>query len=381
MTNFEVTEPLTYRKDVRHSYFRDLVFAEREPSAAARLQRHAAEMADVSVARQQRALNALAGGGIEYRLSPDTTQGNGGYFTVPLWINDMFATAPRPHRLLAALIKAQFPLPNGVASVNLPILTKGTIVTPAVDDTPTASQAITDSPGSSVVETLIGEATVGVQLLEQSPAGAHMDWAIFTDMAAAYDAQVENQLFNGLGAAYHQILGVLNIANTVGVPYTSGSPTGSGLFALLGQALARVGNNRNLPPECWMMRSARWGWLASAEDTNGLPFGLPTFFLGDDDQSPDPFGGLIGLPIFANDTLPATQGTGANQDVVVALRPSDLILLEGSPVTNVYRDVLSGTLDVRLQMHNKVAAITNRYPSGISPITGTGMAVQTGFNN
>lgn len=380
MTTIEVLwEPLTYRQDVRHSYFRDLALQANDLGAVDRLRRHGEEMAHLTQRRTQQSLQRMQDADLEYRVNPDTTAGTGGYLTVPLWINQMFATAPRPGRVLAALIKAAFELPAGVSSVNVPIITKGTVVAPAVDDGAVASQDITDAPGSSTVATLAGQADMPMQMLEQSPAGAHLDWVIFTDLAAGYDADLETQLLNGLGAASRQLLGALNVLNTVGVTYTDATPTGSLLYPSLGKAMARVGNNRSLPPECFLMRTARWGWIATSESTAGLPFNLPSFYMGDNDTTPDPLAGVGGLPVFADDALPATLGAGGNQDVIVALRPDDLILLEGIPETVVQQEVLSGTLGARFQMHNRVAAITNRYPSGISPITGTGMVVQPGF--
>jgi HK97 family phage major capsid protein len=382
MTSVEVvSEPLTYERHGPHSYFQDMYRAQEDPRAFDRLSRHSAEMRVVGEKREARARQALDAGDLEYRVSPDTTQGTGGYLTVPLWLDQLFATAPRPGRILAALIEAAFDLPDGVSSINVPILTAGTAVQPVLDDSAAPSADVTDAAGSSTVVTLTGQSDWPIQALEQSPAGAALDWVIFTDMAAAYDAQLETQLLTGLGAAAKQLVGVLNVAGTVGVTYTNASPTGALLYPYLGQATARVGNNRNLPPEAFLMRTARWAWLATSEDTQGLPFFLPTFFLGDDEDTPDALGGVVGIPVFCDDALPANLGAGGNQDVIVALRPSDMVIFEGTPQTTVMREVLSGSLGVRFQMHNRVAAITNRYPSGISPITGTGLVVQSGFSS
>ena len=64
---------------------------------------------------------------------------------------------------------------------------------------------------------------------------------------------------------------------------------------------------------------------------------------------------------------------------MICLRPSDLVLLEGQPQTNVFREALSGTLGVRIQMHIRYAAVTSRYPTGISVVGGNGFAVQSGY--
>src|SRR5581483_7088841 len=228
---------------------------------------------------------------------------------------------------------------------------------------------------------LAGQVDVALQLLEQSPAGAHTDWAIFQDLTEATDAELETQLVVGLDGATSnpgtaQLLGVTNVANIISVAYTAGSPTGSGMWTPLSKVPAQIGDARSRPPECWLMRTARWAWLQGAEDgTSNRPFGLSTrFFLGSDDDTPDPVSGLMGWPVFLDDAIPATLGAGANQDVIICLRPRDMILLEGTPQSGVFREPLSGSLGARVQMHTNVAAITGRRPAGIGVLQGTGMA-------
>ena len=192
------SEPLTYREgDPEVSYYRDLLLSDRVPGAADRLQRHREEMDVVRSERETRAWRSLHSGDLEYRLEPNRTQGYGGYFTVPLWLNQAFATANRAGRTLADLISPKFDLPQGVSSVNLPIIITGTAVQPALDTAPVVDQDITDAPGSSTVATLSGDADVSLQLLEQSPGGAHLDWALFQDLSEAYDEDLETQLLNG----------------------------------------------------------------------------------------------------------------------------------------------------------------------------------------
>lgn len=381
------SEPLTYHRNAPVSYFADLIASSlhQDRGAAQRLERHDQESRIIAKERQERAWRGLRAGQFEYRIEPNTADGEGGYFTVPAWLNELFATAKRPGRVLAGLIPGRFPLPNGISSVNVPIFTQGTLVKTRPDNTAVADQDITDSAGTSFVATLDGEADVALQLLEQSPAGAALDWVVFKDLAEAYDFELESQLIAGLGTA-QRILGVTNVASTVGVTYTSASPTGTTMFPYIGQAVARVGNNRDLQPEVILMRTARWAWIGSQEDTAGLPFSIASpFFMGSDPLTPDPVGGMLGLPAFLDDAIPSTIGgtasTAGTQDEIIVLRPSDLLLFEGMPQTAVMRDPLSGSLGVRLQLHNRAAAITNRYPSGISPVTGTGMVVQSGYNN
>lgn len=391
----EASTELVYSPLGTDSYYRDLLAKEtgriESPGFYERLTRHAEQMGRIHQAREARAWDRLTASGLEYRVTPDRTDGFGGYFAPPAWLNQLFATANRPGRVLAGLMP-RFPLPTGVSTINVPVIGTGTVVQPAPDDAGVVDQDITDSAAESAVVPLAGQADVSLQLLEQSPAGAHLDWAIFTDLSEGYDFDLESQLIVGsdgsaTSVASAQLPGVLTIANIISVVYTSGSPTGSGMWTPLSKVGAQVGDARARPPQCWLMRTARWFWLQGAEDTATRPFGLSTrFYLGSDDETPDPIGGLMALPVFLDDAIPATLGGtsgltvgGGTQDVIIGLRPHDQILLEGEPQTLIAREPLSGSLGVRLQMHCNAAAITGRRPAGIGVLQGTGMAVQSGY--
>lgn len=388
---------LTYRQDGDHSWFRDRILTatgrDAGPGAAERMRRHDQEMRGILGDRGSAAYKTIRAAGFEYRVEPNTNTGTGGNFAPPLWVNEMFATAKRQMRVLADLIPATFPMPPGVSSINLPIINNGTVVQPVQDGGPVPAQDVTDQAGSSTVVTLSGQVDIALQLLEQSPVRAAVDWAFMLDLSEAYDAQLEQQLLYGAGTAYNQILGVANAA-TAYVTYNDASPTGSEMWPFFGQAVAQLGDNRDLPPEVWLMRTARWGWLNSSEDTATRPFGLPSpFFLGNTDSTPDPVGGLLGFPVFLDDAIPAAMVwgspsstvdpvyTGGTQDMLIALRPSDLILFEGNPqisVGNVYTEPGSGSLTVKIGMHD-YAAMISRYSAGVVPVGGTGFTVQSGY--
>lgn len=371
------SEPLTYARHAAVSYFQDLARKDSDAASQARLARHAAEMR-VELAERDKRL--VLHPDAEYRTNPNRTDGTGGYFSPPLWLIDQYATAPRPRRAIGDLAP-RFALPPGTSQVNVPVVTTGNATGPTNDDAPAFSRDMVDSSTSSTVVTISGQADVALQLLEQSPANAALDWAVFKDLTESYDHQLENLLTAGNGSAA-QFTGVTQVANINTVAYTTGSPTLAGLYPLLGQAVARVGNTRLLPPECWLMRSSRWAWIASALDDQHRPIVPPDTSDAPEPPAggPRPIGALLGRwPVYLSDSISATQGAGANQDQIICLRPSDLLLFESEPRDAVMYDVLSGTLQARIQLHGYAAAITGRYPSGISVISGTGMAVQANF--
>lgn len=357
-TDVRVTaEPLTYREDTEFSFFQDMIDSERGSyDASDRLARHGREM--------------------EERAHPDRTQGTGGYFAPPLWLNDRFASVPRPGRVLADLIP-NLPLPPGVQSVNIPALTAGMGTVTIADDASLTDTDITDTSVSSPVVTITGQDDVSQQLLDQSPRGAHLDWVLFKDLDESYNATLETQLINGSGAS-GQLLGLLNItssnspANINTITYTDATPTATEMFTFFGQAVAAIGINRKQPPETWLMTTARQAWIASSEDSQQRPLMVAGA------AAPGEFQ-LVQYPVKLDDAIPRTLGTGTNQDAVLLCKPSDMILLEGEPRTNVFVEPGSGNLMARIQMHRYVAAILNRYPTGIAAIEGTGLIPASGF--
>lgn len=391
-TDDSVSSELEYTPTSEHSYYRDMLAIHghgESRGAQGRLDHHGEQMTRIAADRAERARRALTA--FEFRVEPNRTDGQGGYFSPPIWLNQLFATANRPRRVLADLMP-KFPLPAGVSQVNLPLLTTGSLVQPNVDLAAVADQDVVDSAGSSPAAPFEGQADVALQLLEQSPPGAHLDWAIFRDLSESYDAQLETALLFGAGGTGQQaaLTGVMILTGTNQVAYT-GATTGAAMYPYFGRAIAQIGDNRDLPPECFLMRTARWAWIKTSEDTATMPFDLTTkFYLGSTDDTPDPIGGIANFPVFLDDAIPAnvtattnqnvtTYATGGTQDVIICLRPSDGILLEGEPQTIVAREPLSGGLGVRIGMHAYAAAITGRHPAGVSVLCGTGMAVQTGF--
>lgn len=270
---------LTYTPEAPHSWAADFVLTELKrdapPGARERLERHAREM-DVELRkRESKATQTLRAAGFEFRVEPNTTQGQGGYFSPPLWLIQYFATANRPGRVLAGLIPGSFPLPMGIGSISLPIISTGSVVQQDPGPGAVVDEDIADSSGTSSIVVLAGQADCAVQLLEQSPPSAAADWAFFLDMAEAYDLQVEQQLIFGSGTNGN-IAGCVNASNIQTVTYTAGSPTGSGIWPNIGKLFASVGDARLLAPEVWLMRTARLAWLLAAEDSQNRPFGLPS---------------------------------------------------------------------------------------------------------
>jgi hypothetical protein len=387
-----VREPLVYErhdghkpKGERHSYFADRAMAEinGDERAMQRLQRHAAQM-DVELPRLQR---KQAPPDVEMRVNPNRVDGQGGYFAPPLWANEYFATAPRPKRVLAHMIP-NFDLPPGVAEVKLPRIISGNRADDKVDGVPNAGKDFTDGVVEAPAMTVAGQSDVSLQDLEQSPHSAALDFVLLKDLLESYDFHVEENLFVGESVGKQEFVGMLDLSTGAGgvskVEYTSGSPTAVAMYLALGKVTAQLGDARKIQPQVVLMRTARWSWIGSGEDKEELPLAVPAHtpppaipYLFDDNV-PTPVSAYLGWPIYLSDAIPAKLGAGENQDAIVACRPSDSMLFESPKRTSVKKEVLSGTLQARIELHAYAAALF-RYPTGIATLTGTGLIVQEGY--
>jgi hypothetical protein len=373
-----IREPLTYEARVERtrrggirirsvgeprSYFQDVVALERSGDRAARerLERHGRE-----VEGEMRARRVAESPEVRYEL--ETRAPTASFAAPPLWLIDYFATADRAERVLADLAPNFF-LPQGVFSVNLPGETQASSVGEQQLGTSVPSTDATDQAISSAVATLAGQWDVPLQMLEQSPPSAAFDWVAFTQLQADYDAQLEYQLINGNSPG---IVGLLNnplvpAANVI----TTTQTTATGQFPALGQVLAAVGNTRLMPAEAWLIRTNRFAWYGSSEDLASRPLMIT-------DRDGSGMFSMLGVNANHDNAVPITLGAGRNQDVVIACRPSDWLVLESDLTTDVMEDVLSGSLNVRLQLRGYIAALL-RQPNSVAYLTGSGMVRPSGF--
>jgi HK97 family phage major capsid protein len=365
-------EPLVYAFAPRgESYFRDMALQvdgkDGAPVARERLERHRRQMEDVPK-REKREL-----GDLEYRVNPNLEAGHGQEFTIPFWMNELFATARRPGQVLQKLART-FDLPLGVSSVNLPRITQGTTASQSGAGTPIDDQDVETAAVSSPASTFTGLSDWAMQVVDMASTRAALDWVVGTDLMESVDAEAETAMIVGTGKN-EQFYGLINVPGINTITYTSGSPTATGMFPYLGQTAAQVGVKRRQQPKAWLMTTSRFFWIATSEDTSNRPLSIEDYPLSD-----FPRAGLSSLGVYDDNAIPTNLGENKEQDVVIACCPNDFIILLGEPKVDVLLETLSGTLTARFAMRRYIAAILGRFPRGISVLSGTGMTVQSGFN-
>lgn len=332
----------------------------------------------------ERATDPFSVGNPEFRANPSRTDGQGGYFVPPLWLVDEFIPYLRNGRPFASAVR-QMELPAGTDSINIPKVNSGTLTGMQADVGAVASQDITDTFVTAPVRTIAGQQDVAMQLLDQSPIA--FDEVIFADLLADYALRTDVQTWSGVGTGV-QLKGIDYVSGVNAVTYTDATPTLPELFVPLAQGLSLLAKNRKrVDGVSWWMQGPRWYWMASQLDTTNRPLITPT------DMGPynpvamsngapvaqGPVGRVLGTPINLDLNITTTDGAGANQDRAYAIRAEDLYLFEGMMRTRALAEVLSGTLQVRLQVYNYVAFLPDRFPQSISVLSGTGFVAPSGF--
>ena len=354
------SEPVTYHRESRASYFSDLFTSSfrGDHEARQRLERHAQEMQ------------------VEHR-DLNRTDNTGGYFVPPLWLSDYveLARAGRP----TANLVTNLPLPPGTDSINVPKISTGTAT--AIQTADNSAVQETDLADTSVacgVKTIAGQQDLAIQLLEQSPYG--FDQVVFADLAADYATKVDVQVLSGSNAG-NQVKGIYSATGVNTVAFTDTTPTVTELYPKIADAIQKVHTGRFLEPTVIVMHPRRWAWFTASLDSQGRPLVVPnaqgannaiaTF---DGAYSQRVVGSLQGLPVVTDPSIPITDGTGTNEDSIIVMRAQDCVLYESSLRTRILPEVGSGTLTVRLQVYGYLAFTAERQPKGITIVSGAGLA-------
>lgn len=351
-------EPETYRKGGQASYFRDLVGATLHGSrdAIERLQRNDKEV---------RALN--------------TSDTSGGEFVPPLWMVQEYVKLARAGSVVADQVK-NLPLPGGTDSINLPKIATGTAT--AEQATQNSNLQDTDATTTSVsaaVATVGGKQVVSLQLIEQSP--INMDDVLLADLAADYAIRKDVFVINNNAANKR---GLLNVTGINAVTYTDATPTVAELYPKIADGIQQIHTGRFMPAQKIFMHPRRWATFLAAVDTQGRPLVVPAANLPQNviaamgDVAAEGFVGLLqGIPVYIDANIPVNLGAGTNEDRIIIARTDDVLLFEGSPRAEVFRETKAEQASVLLRFYNYLALHSERYPKSISVISGTGLVTPT----
>jgi HK97 family phage major capsid protein len=371
-----VKRELTYRPDVRTSFFQDAYRAQFKFDTAARerLDAHQREMADEY---RDRGI-FLHDGDVEQR---DVGTGAFTGLVTPVYLEDQFVAFRRAGFPLYDWLR-KLSLPGTGMTVNIGRLTTGTAT--AAQSAENAAVQETDSDDTLLtvnVRTYAGQQDLSRQSIER---GVGVDAVIYEDLTRDYYTKLGDAVYNADGTSGTH-LGIRSTGSIVAVTYTDASPTVPELWPKLQDAIQQVNAGIFAPANVIVMHPRRWGWMNAAVDGSSRPFVTPNtavaanpFAVGGAAGYGTPVGSISGLPVITDGNIKTNLG-GGTEDNILVLGTSELFFWQegdGSPRRFQFEQS-NAPQSVRLAVWGYSAFTAGRYPLASANITGTGLAAPT----
>lgn len=309
----------------------------------------------------------------------------GGDFLPPLYFGSLYAEVKRARRVTANLVQ-NLPLAAVGNSITIPRMTSGASTAAQSSDNQNLSN--TDAVTATLtvpVCTVAGYADLSRQIVERSEPG--IDAIIIADLIKSYNTTVNTYVVNGSGSS-GQPTGILNTGSINAVTYTDASPTLPELYPKLVDAIRQVTEGVFEEANAYVMTARRWAWMVGTQfDSTNRPMVVintagPYNALGLQNagnssflENMIPAGWIFGKPVYVDETIPKTLGTGTNQDAIFAAAFDELILWEDAagPRQFAFEGILSQTAGIRVEVFGYMAFSAGRYPKAVSAINGTGL--------
>ena len=308
---------------------------------------------------------------------------------VPQYLVDQAALALRNGRPFANIC-TKLPLPDQGMSLILPRGTTG--VSAAIQATENSSVSSTDEVWANVtlpVATIAGQQIVSRQSLERGTPG--LDQLVYLDIAGAYAAALDTQLFSGSGSS-NQVLGINVLSGTNAATAFAGTPSATNVYLKVAGAIQSIaGAGTAISAKAILMHPRRFGWLSAQVDGQGRPLIVPTVdmawnalginsypggYSGDAvnaaASSVRVMGYLHGLPVITDANVPTAVGTNS-EDMIFVVDTAQTLLFEngdGAPKFMQFDATNVTTLGVTIVGYNYAAFTAGRYPVAVSKIGG-----------
>jgi HK97 family phage major capsid protein len=358
------SEPAVYRRDSKEtSWFLDsyAVAKNNDSAARERLQRNARQVADIQ--RQEgRALS--------------TTNGAGGEYVPPLWLETEFVRLARSKRVTADLCVGDR-LPAGTDVINIPKVATGTATgLQGTQNNPVTQVDMTTTSIAAPVLTLAGSQVISLQLAEQSP--LNVDTVILGDLAADLATKVNAQVISGSGTGGNAT-GLLTLAGTGQVSWTG--TDGPTFQAAVLKAIGQVFASTFEAPDSLVLAPRRAVWLMAQRDSpGGRPLLVPAEngptnsmgVLAPLLATEGPIGRFCGLNVYVDGGMPLTLGGSNNEDRALVLRSSEIRLWESQPRFEVFPQTYAQNLSLLARAYEYMAFTAARYPGAVQVLSGSG---------
>lgn len=365
---------LTYRPDVRRSFFQDAYNAQfrMDSGARERLESHQREMTDEYRDR-----------GIVMHEPEQRDVGTGAFtgLVTPVYLEEQFVAFRRAGFPLYDWLR-KLSLPGNGMTVNIGRLTTATAT--AAQSAENAAVQETDADDTLLtvnVRTYAGQQDLSRQSLER---GIGVDSVIYEDLTRDYFTKLGDAVYNADGTSGTH-LGIRSTGSIISVTYTDASPTVPELWPKLQDAIQQINAGIFAPARVIVMHPRRWGWLNAAVDGSSRPFVVPNtavaanpFAVGGAAGYGAPVGSISGLPVITDGNVKTNLG-GGTEDNIMVLGTDELFFWQegdGAPRRFAFEQS-NAPQSIRLAVWGYSAFTAGRYPSASATIGGTGLAAPT----
>lgn len=358
-----IKEPLVYEPGSGNSYFRDLLQMEVNKDAEAQLR---LELHGRQIVAESRDVTTADPGAAAF-IPPLYLGGE--------WIDT--ATAGRPFANAIVAAGGGIPLSPVGKRMDFPRVQVAPTTGVQAAEADPVNELDFDSETYSVNKvTIAGQNDVSIQTLEFSDPS--IDTIIMRELTKDYNSRLDGQLIYGSGSSgQHRGIKTVVVSDSGNtVAFSSGGA--DDLLGKIYEAVAAVATNApGFDANTVLLHSRRAAWMASHRDGNGNLFQQGQLFLAAGAQDMAMVASIAGLSPVKDANILTNQGTGTNEDDVYVMDIGELMLAEGPVRTRVLQEVLSGTLQVRIQLYAFSAFAGGRRPKAITRISGAGLATPT----
>jgi HK97 family phage major capsid protein len=279
--------------------------------------------------------------------------------------------------------RAGRPFANAVRQMELPAVGK-TLDLPRTQTSPEADVQASEAAAVNEVDfdsetysvskvTIAGQNDHSIQSFSWSQPG--MDEVIIRELTKSYNSKLDAQMLHGSGSSgQHQ--GLRNVSGINAITFSSGGA--DDLLGKIYQGVSDIATNApGYEANAIVLHPRRAAWMASHRDGSGNLLQQGGLFLAAGGQDRGFAGNIAGLGAILDGNIQTTLGSGTNEDEVYLVALDELVLAEGPLQARVLTEVLSGTLQVRIQLYSFSAFAGGRRPKTVTRISGAGLASPT----
>jgi Phage capsid family len=252
------------------------------------------------------------------------------------------------------LTRGMVDVSGGVPQVSVPRLATGASVTAGVENSAVSETDPTSSAAASAVGTISGLVDLSLQLVDFARPVVAMDTAIMDDLGRAYGSTLDAQLISGAGSG-GATKGLLNWASILSV---TGSVTNVESFIescwkAFSQAAGASGFGNPDPADYFtIIHPRRLAWASGGSGSTTMP------------TAP-----LLPGTVVASGGIPTSLGGGTNEDIVILVEKSNVLLMGGEAKFRAFPEIGSSTLTARIRVHADVVLLLLN-PKALCKVTG-----------